>query len=339
MRFLFLFSIGLFTGLVSSPIQAESRPPILRPNDRVVLLGNTLIERARLYGQLEAALSLAAGESVTGLTFRNLGWSADSVFGDSRSYFGTPQEGRERLSKNLSELKPTVAMLSYGTGEAMSVDQGWTNEKGAAAASAAGLEQSLALFEASYQKLIDRVRESSGDSLREIVLITPPPLENLGAPLPDQTENNRRIARFRDSIRTLAEKNGLHCADLFGALGGDAFTGEVTETPLTDNGVHFTNEGYSVVARALAKELGMNETILATADPAAKAKLREAIVEKNRLFFHRWRPANETYLFLFRKHEQGQNAKEIPMFDPLIADQEKVIAEARARVLSGTTKN
>jgi hypothetical protein len=58
-------------------------------------------------------------------------------------------------------------------------------------------------------------------------------------------------------------------------------------------------------------------------------KLRQAIIEKNRLFFHRWRPQNETYLFGFRKHEQGQNAREIPEFDPLIVEWEKKIAKLR----------
>jgi len=64
-------------------------------------------------------------------------------------------------------------------------------------------------------------------------------------------------------------------------------------------------------------------------------EFRDAIVEKNRLFFHRWRPANETYLFLFRKHEQGENAEEIPKFDPLIRAQEARIAAARNEVLAG----
>ena len=40
--------------------------------------------------------------------------------------------------------------------------------------------------------------------------------------------------------------------------------------------------------------------------------LRQAIIKKNALFFHRWRPANETYLYGFRKHEQGNNAVEPP---------------------------
>ena len=62
------------------------------------------------------------------------------------------------------------------------------------------------------------------------------------------------------------------------------------------------------------------------------------MLQKNRLFFHRWRPANETYLFLFRKHEQGQNAKEIPMFDPLIAEKEKEIEGRKTAILEGLKK-
>lgn len=57
--------------------------------------------------------------------------------------------------------------------------------------------------------------------------------------------------------------------------------------------------------------------------------LRTAIGMKNELFFHRYRPQNETYLFLFRKHEQGNNAVEIPQFDPLIAAKEKEIAKLK----------
>jgi hypothetical protein len=64
-------------------------------------------------------------------------------------------------------------------------------------------------------------------------------------------------------------------------------------------------------------------------DYARAEVLRQAIAAKNRLYFYRWRPENETYLFGFRKHEQGQNAREIPQFDPLIAEKEKEIAKLR----------
>jgi hypothetical protein len=55
-------------------------------------------------------------------------------------------------------------------------------------------------------------------------------------------------------------------------------------------------------------------------------RLRQAIVKKNALFFHRWRPANETYLYGFRKHEQGNNGVEPPMFDKLVEQAEAEIA-------------
>ena len=58
-------------------------------------------------------------------------------------------------------------------------------------------------------------------------------------------------------------------------------------------------------------------------------------VAKNLLYFHRWRPQNVTYLFGFRKHEQGQNAVEIPQFDPLVAAKEPTI---RALAPAGRTR-
>lgn len=332
-------AVGACLAVLLATTVTTRAEPLLQSNDRVVLIGNTLIERARLYGQLEAALLTAAGSEVTGLTFRNLGWSADSVFGDSRSYFGTPEEGRDRLAKNVGELKPTVVILGYGTGEAMSVEQGWTNEASASETSAAGLEKSLALFIDAYQTKIDSIREAAGGSIRDMVLLSPPPLENLGSPLPDQSKNNERIAAFRDAIQELAERNQARFVDLFGALGGDAFDGGIADPALTDNGVHYTEAGYAAIAQALLSELGYQPIPITTANAEAKELLRAEIIEKNRLFLHRWRPANETYLFLFRKHEQGQNAKEIPMFDPLIQSQEERIYAARERVLYGKSKN
>lgn len=56
-------------------------------------------------------------------------------------------------------------------------------------------------------------------------------------------------------------------------------------------------------------------------------KLRRWLHRKNELFFHHYRPQNETYLFLFRKHEQGNNAVEVDQFPPLIEPIEKEIAQ------------
>jgi hypothetical protein len=60
--------------------------------------------------------------------------------------------------------------------------------------------------------------------------------------------------------------------------------------------------------------------------------LRQLLLKKNELYFHRWRPQNITYLFGFRKHEQGNNAADIAKFDPFILDLEKQIHELQQPV-------
>ena len=56
-------------------------------------------------------------------------------------------------------------------------------------------------------------------------------------------------------------------------------------------------------------------------------ELHDAIITKNMMFFHRHRPQNETYLFLFRKHEQGNNAAEVPKFDAIVDDYDRRVYE------------
>jgi len=300
--------------------------------DMVVFVGNTFVERAQSFGYVETVLDIDAGrQGAKDVRFRNLGWSGDTVWCDARSYFGPPQEGFDRLQKGMGELKPTVIFSNYGGSEAM--------EKRAVGETE---EQALKRFVEGYTRLLKMMATSAGESLREIVLVSPTPLENLGAPLPDQAENNKRIGRYRDAIAELTKsqvsgKVKFRFVDLFAAMGGNDFSGKVTNEPLTNNGIHYTEAGYRVVAEKLASELGFKTAGLAVDNPGIN-KLRQAVVEKNRLFFHRWRPSNETYLFLFRKHEQGQNAKEIPMFDPLVKTKEKEVSYLRDQVLSDLPK-
>src|SRR5690606_6353012 len=74
--------------------------------------------------------------------------------------------------------------------------------------------------------------------------------------------------------------------------------------------------GYRAIARQLASILVGDASRAGAA--ATDEQLASLIQTKDELFFHRHRPQNETYLFLFRKHEQGNNAVEVPQFDPLV---------------------
>ena len=86
----------LFFLLTHHASTGATSPVDFKDGDRVVFIGNTFIERSQSYGHLETILTTALADR--DLSFRNLGWSGDTVFGDARSYFGPPAEGFERLT-------------------------------------------------------------------------------------------------------------------------------------------------------------------------------------------------------------------------------------------------
>jgi len=81
----------------------------------------------------------------------------------------------------------------------------------------------------------------------------------------------------------------------------------------TEDGPVASAEGVQSIGEELAASLVGGESC-----GARDAELDDMIVDKNELFLHRHRPQNETYLMLFRKHEQGNNVVELPRFDPLV---------------------
>jgi hypothetical protein len=105
--------------------------------------------------------------------------------------------------------------------------------------------------------------------------------------------------------------------------------------PLTVDGVRLKHWGNWVVALNTISALGMAEATAANSKNLDRYEpIRQAIIEKNRLVFDQWRPQNETYLFGFRKHEQGQNAREVEMFTPLIQAADDRIAALKASLNS-----
>ena len=283
-----------------------------KDGDRLVLLGNTVLEREQRYGALEPRLALALGEAK--VTVRNLSWSGDTVFGHARSYFGQPEEGLQRLSAHLEMLKPTVVLLCYGSELAFERLGG------------------LPDFLSGYRTLIELIR-AKAPGVR-VIIATPPPLQTLPPPLPDLTGPNKNLSSLRDALRKFAAMQNAYFIDWFEIMGGIPKPGTVTKI-LTENGVHYTKEGYEKLAAGLLEGLGLKQP---DAPAPAIESLRAAVIAKDTLFFNRWRPQNETYLFGFRKHEQGQNAKEIPMFDPLIAQGDEAIQKLKAEALAQTRR-
>ena len=267
-------AFALLLMFVSAVARAE--PFELRDGDRVALIGGTFIEREQNDSYLETLLRTRRPDRT--ITFRNLGWSGDTVFGESRAvYDGT--KGLDRLDDVLRELKPTVVFISYGMVESFDGEAG------------------LSRFREGLIALLDRLIAFKART----VLIGPTKHENLGPPMPDPAEHNRAIRLYADVIKDVAARRGHPFVDLFERLGPSA------GRHLTDNGIHLTPDGYH---RAAATIAGVGYAPLSP----TQEKMRQLAIQKNVQFFNQWRPANEPYIFGFRKAEQSRNRVEIPRF-------------------------
>ena len=111
-RLLILLCVAIVAG-TGRPAAAQVKTPFQFNNgDRVVLMGDTFIEREQSYGYIEHTLTTQYPDR--DVTFRNLGWSADTPLGVSRAGFDAPEKGFDRVKEQIAAFKPTVAFLFYG---------------------------------------------------------------------------------------------------------------------------------------------------------------------------------------------------------------------------------
>lgn len=293
----------------SAPSIADEKPFLWKDGDKVALIGGTVIEREQNFGYWEAALT--RNIPAKNVTFRNLGWSGDTVWAESRGIF-EPSDSRTPLGSNpgygrlielVKEQKPSVLIFGYGAVEAFAGEPG------------------LAAFLQQYEKIIADCKAGSAEGVR-IILLSPMELVAMQPPLPAPTGANEKVKLYQNAIRELAAKIGAKyvTVSIPPARNNDELLA------ITDNGQHLRSEGYARSASQLVEQLTPAKAKeLKTGDAES---LRELIQKKNELFFHRYRPQNVTYLFLFRKHEQGNNAVDIPKFDPLVAELEQQISKA-----------
>jgi lysophospholipase L1-like esterase len=360
-----------------------------KDHDRIVLVGDTLVERDQKYGYLETLLTIA--NPGLDLTFRNLGWSADTVRGLSRAGFDPPEAGFKALKEQIFAASPTVLIFGYGMAESFDGPSG------------------LPRFVEGYNALLDAVAPTHA----RLILLSPLPHEPLAPPLPDPAAHNRDLALYADAVGKIAAERGAAFVDLFNGVLSERGRRAPQAVPDTDDGLHLTalgswrlatsqapvvnvrqQDGRGEISPYRIKQFNTSDTgvsfvsdDLRLPDPsepgppkpaaanlrrlqvgdltpgrytlkiddrplltrtaeewaagvvlppgpelAQVEQLRKTINEKNLLFFYRWRPQNITYLFGFRKHEQGQNAVEIPRFDPLVDAKEKEIARLRKPV-------
>ena len=364
----------LFLLLALTTARAAEPPFEILAGDRVLFLGDVLLEREGTYGYLETRMHEQFADR--SFTVRNLSFAGDTPLGVSRASFDPPAKGWERLREQLDLVQPTVVFLGYGMAASL---QELTDKSGDATlnpdpARYGAEPMSAGRFKKELGMLMDEIVKhappqapggapdpgaaaggspgargsaspakpaptgvpggSPGTALGSsappgvrFVLLSPIRHEDLRASrsgLPDPAEHNKLLAEYSKAIEELAKERGaFQISDL---------RFQIEKGPITDNGIHPSVSGYPTWADGTAKALGWEPNLKSS--PA----LRAAVIRKNELFFHRWRPANWTYIFGFRKGEQGRNAKEMPMFDPLIAEVEAEIDRLKRASLQPAEK-
>ncbi|MCG3197627.1 MAG: hypothetical protein GHCLOJNM_02115 [bacterium] len=197
----------------------------LQDGDRVALIGENLLDRERYDGYIETLLTLRFPGR--GIRFRNYSWAGDTVRIQARPLnFG-------ELETHLEPFQPNVFILAYGMNSAF--DQG---------------VEGIPEFLAGYTSILARARAFDP---REIALLSPITLEDLGPPLPDQSSRNRILAEYRSAISGLAREQGCRFVDLCDL----SPQGSAEREFLTENGIHLNARGYWRAANRVLEQLGL----------------------------------------------------------------------------------
>jgi hypothetical protein len=278
-------------------------------NDVVAFLGGADVATAQHTGHLESLLAIQ--HHGLKVRFRNFGWEGDTIFEQPRDV------GFPSLLSNLQTAGVTVAVLQFGRTETLHA------------------KRTLEEFRGAYTQLL----ADFAPQFRKLVLVTPVPFENAGGTFPDLSARNPTLAAHAQVIRDLAQQRRLILIDLFREIP------EYRASPLTYDGLQITDFGHAEIARAFARAAGWPDLAARAAPPSrhgawARAdfeRLRQAVVEKNRFWFHYSRPQNWAFLGGDRTTQPSSRdhrdpkvrwfPAEMEKFLPLIRDAEKRIDE------------
>ncbi|KAA6438278.1 SGNH/GDSL hydrolase family protein [Dyadobacter flavalbus] len=226
----------LFITFLCNPARAQNQPAStsvdkagfdLKNGDRVVFLGNSLFENDFQFGYLELALTTRFPDR--NVTFRNLGWSGDNVWGDARSTFTNPPTAYQHLMRNIADAKPTVVFLGYGGIEAQEGEAG------------------LANFRNGLNSLLNKI-----DSLgAKTILLSTIPVFSEDTSI-NLSKRNADLELYSNAISKIAAERGKQFIDIYKPVQ------EISKKEnIIENGVHLNETGYYYLANVLEKGLGL----------------------------------------------------------------------------------
>ena len=267
----------------------------LEANEVVVMAGQENLVRDQKTGELESVMGMAFAAKQP--RFRSMAWEGDTVYEQWRDLnFGD-------WKAQLDAAGAGIVIAQFGQVESFD-----------------GVKR-IAEFKSAYHRLLDQFTAQTP----RLVLVSPMPFEKpLASHAPELRLRNADVKAYADAVKEVAKQRGAVFVDLFTPL-----TGRGANQPrLTDDGLHLNPEGLRVVAREIAQQLGAS-----TSDADDLTAMREAIVEKNRLWFDCWRPANWSFVYGDRVTQMfGKPAQDAPSLRESFEARKPLIAKLDARI-------
>lgn len=210
--------------------------------NRIVLLGGSLISEMDNYGFFEKSMIRAYSDQ--SISFRNIGWPADDVFGLARSQFGSAQNtkswqppsaeegfGSQVLMQHINEANPSTLIIGYGSEVAFSETQ-----------------DDFELFKSGYIRLLD-FAEKKGI---KVILLSPTKQEVVFSSLETCSKRNSWLAKANTFIKEQSSQRGYLFIDLFNNLIEDQ-----KQHLFTTNGIQLNKEGYKKMSNLMLKSLNL----------------------------------------------------------------------------------
>ena len=234
MKYFFFIAILLANLSVAPGVTVAQS--LIRPHDRIAIVGNTFADQLRIHGYLETALR----QHVDDVSVRNLGWAGDMLSARDRPTNFVSEESI------LNTHQTDVIIACFGMGESFG--------------GADGIDQ----FRRDYETFITTHagKTYNGESEVRLVIVSPIASEDLGKLTPDRDGRNQDLRAYTQAAKEIATSAGLPFVDLFET--SRYLMDEPAGPNLTTNGVHLNSFGYWAISHSFTDQL------LATADTLAR---------------------------------------------------------------------
>ncbi len=289
-----LFSVFAASALfLDSGTASQSRLDI-KPDSRIVILGNTLAEQMATHGYFEAALHCAFPEER--LVVRNMGFSGDQISDMTRD------PGFGDLDTHLTRVGADVIFAFFGFNESF--------------AGSAGIEK----FRSDLAAFIEArlTQRYNGESPPQLVMVSPVPYRQTRPEHPGDLSINANLRLYRDVMREVCLEQGIRFLDVFTALEARSTN---ARRAFTDNGIHLNAFGHWVLSKILAEKLELIEES-PEADFWGAEAVRRLVNKKNLHWLNRWRPVNGQ---LLRDSQSAVVAERLDQMERMIDLAEKTI--------------